>query len=130
MVRVDAWTFWTQVLKSPRFVMGPMVNQSELQYRILVSRYGVQLSYSPMMHARLFATDAKYRDKIFQSRPSDVDRPIVAQLCGSDPEVVVKAGALLQDHVDAIDLNCGCPQGIAKRGKYGAYLLSNPELIV
>ena len=45
------------------------------------------------------------------------DRPLYAQFCGDDPEVLVSAGKHLEDQVDAIDLNCGCPQGIARKGK-------------
>jgi tRNA-dihydrouridine synthase 1 len=37
---------------------------------------------------------------------------------------------MIEDCVDAIDLNFGCPQGIAKRGNYGSFLLSSPDLIV
>jgi tRNA-dihydrouridine synthase 1 len=37
---------------------------------------------------------------------------------------------MVEDEVDAIDLNFGCPQGIAKRGNYGSFLLSSPDLIV
>ena len=54
---------------------------------------------------------------------------MVAQICGDDPEVVLKAAQMLENEVDAIDLNFGCPQGIARRGHYGAYLLSEPQLI-
>ncbi len=32
------------------------------------------------------------------------------------------------DKVDIIDLNLGCPQNIAKRGLYGAYLLEQEEI--
>jgi tRNA-dihydrouridine synthase 1 len=28
-----------------------------------------------------------------------------------------------------VDINFGCPQGIAKRGKYGSFLLEKTELI-
>jgi tRNA-dihydrouridine synthase 1 len=36
----------------------------------------------------------------------------------------------VENDCDAVDINCGCPQGIAKRGNYGAYLLEQPDLII
>jgi len=52
------------------------------------------------------------------------------QFCGNDPTTIVTAAKYVHNNVSAIDLNCGCPQKIAKRGNYGAYLLKNPDLIV
>jgi hypothetical protein len=37
--------------------------------------------------------------------------------------------SLTQDHADYIDLNLGCPQRIAKRGYYGAFLMDNLQLV-
>jgi tRNA-dihydrouridine synthase 1 len=37
---------------------------------------------------------------------------------------------MLENEVDAIDLNFGCPQGIARRGHYGSFLLHEPDLII
>lgn len=105
-----------------------MVNQSETAFRILTKRHGTQLLFTPMIHARLFATDKKYRDQHMPKGRED-ERPIVAQFCGNDPDRVVEACKLLEGVVDGVDLNCGCPQGIAKRGQYGSYLLKNPNLI-
>lgn len=51
------------------------------------------------------------------------DRPLIAQFCGHDKDVLLQAMKVVENDVDGVDINCGCPQGIAKRGRYGAYLM-------
>lgn len=52
--------------------------------------------------------------------------PVVVQLAGHCPETVLRAAQLVvertQGRVAGIDLNLGCPQGIARKGRYGAFL--------
>ena len=42
---------------------------------------------------------------------------------------MLKAARLVEDHCDAVDINLGCPQGIAKRGRYGAFLMEELDLL-
>jgi len=39
-----------------------------------------------------------------------------------------QAASMVVDKCDAIDINFGCPQDIAKKGRYGAYLLEEPDV--
>jgi tRNA-dihydrouridine synthase 1 len=95
---------------------------------MLTRKYGATLCYTPMFHARIFATDPKYRQKMFA--PCKEDRPLTVQFAANDPEYLIKAAKFVENDCDAVDINCGCPQGIAKRGNYGAYLLEQPNVIV
>ena len=122
----DPYEFYKRV-GSPKFFVAPMVDQSELPYRMLTRKYGAQICYTPMYHARLFSTQAGYRQNMF--KPCTEDRPLVVQFCANDPDILLNAAKYVEDHCDAVDINLGCPQGIAKKGNYGSYLLEKTELI-
>jgi len=116
-----------EAIGRPRLIAAPMVNQSELPFRLLMKKYGAQLCYTPMIDSKSFANSAAYRASSFST--CEADRPLVAQFAGDDPATVLKAALLVQHQCDAVDLNFGCPQGIARRGHYGAFLLDEPDLI-
>ncbi len=42
------------------------------------------------------------------------DRPVLVQFCANDPDHLVRAAKMVEHECDAIDLNFGCPQRIAK----------------
>eukprot|EP00903_Cladosiphon_okamuranus_P009585 g9125.t2 len=115
---------------SPRYVAAPMVEQSEAAFRYLVRRHGCDLAYTQMIHAEKFAPDnaGKFRARRFDGVDDQEDRPLITQFCGNDPSTVVRAARHVEHKCDAVDLNLGCPQNIAKKGNYGAFLLPNPQL--
>ncbi len=55
-------------------------------------------------------------------------RPLFVQFCGNDANTILKAARHVEDQVDAVDINFGCPQRIAKRGNYGAFLMYDLDL--
>mmetsp|Transcript_129285 Transcript_129285/g.360067 ORF Transcript_129285/g.360067 Transcript_129285/m.360067 type:complete len:425 (-) Transcript_129285:27-1301(-) len=119
--------FWESI-GSPKLVAAPMVDQSELAFRMLCRRYGTELAYTPMLHSRLFSESAKYRKE--QWSTCKEDRPLFVQFCGDDPSTLLAAAQQLPAGTfDAVDLNLGCPQGIARKGHYGAFLLSERDLL-
>jgi tRNA-dihydrouridine synthase 1 len=122
----SAYEFWKSI-GEPKYVCAPMVDQSELTFRLLTRKYNTHLTYTPMIHSVMFTTCGKYRERFLQDL-SPNDYPCFVQFCGHDPEILLKAAKLVKYKCQAVDLNLGCPQGIAKRGFYGSYLLEDVDL--
>ncbi|KIW88129.1 uncharacterized protein Z519_11240 [Cladophialophora bantiana CBS 173.52] len=131
---------------SPKYIVAPMVERSEFAWRLLTRSYLDEerskslLAYTPMLHARLFRETAGFRDDHFRpvrgslrsteksssspfldGNPS-LDRPLFVQFCANKPEDLLEAAQYVAPYCDAVDLNLGCPQGIARCGRYGAFL--------
>lgn len=121
-----AWE-WFNAMGAPKFWVAPMVDQSELAFRQLCRRHGSTAAYTPMLHARLFLETPAYRAEHFTTTTQD--RPLLVQFCANDPDVLLKAAQMVEPHVDGVDLNLGCPQRIARRGKYGAFLMDDLPLV-
>ena len=111
-----AWAWFNQ-MGAPKYWVAPMVDQSELAFRQLCRRHGATGAYTPMLHSRLFLETAAYRAEHFTT--CQEDHPLLAQFCANDPATFVRAAQYVQHFVNGVDLNLGCPQRIASRGKYG-----------
>lgn len=96
--------------ESLAFIAAPMVNQSDLPFRILVGKYDATMTYTQMLLPDKLIHDQQYleyhlRDLTLAAN-HDYKRPVVVQLCGDNPQVIVDAGRKLQGYCDGIGASC------------------------
>ncbi|XP_076919325.1 uncharacterized protein LOC143580079 [Bidens hawaiensis] len=121
-----AWAHWKS-LGEPKLIVAPMVDNSELPFRLLCRKYGATGAYTPMLHSRIFTENDKYRASEFTTCKED--RPLFVQFCANDPDTLLEAARRVEPYCDYVDINLGCPQRIAKRGNYGAFLMDKLPLV-
>ncbi len=68
------------------------------------------------------------RQRILRFDPAE--EPLVLQLGGSDPAELAEAARIAADFgYRALNLNCGCPSDRVQKGRFGACLMAEPELV-
>ncbi|MBI2196642.1 tRNA-dihydrouridine synthase [Candidatus Daviesbacteria bacterium] len=134
--------FWGK-LQKPIFILAPMEGVTDTVFRqIVVSVACPQRQQAGLRSGRgkphVFFTEfvpvdallSSGHEKILRSlKFTEVERPIVAQIWGTDPEKFYQVAQMLQKmKFDGIDINMGCPdRNTIKKGACAA-LIKNPEL--
>ncbi|EGD80919.1 DUS4L protein [Salpingoeca rosetta] len=108
-------------------ICAPMVRYSQLAFRHVVRRHGVDVAFTPMIVSDSFVQSWRAREADFAT--STQDEPVVAQFAAANARDFAHAAALMAPYADAIDLNCGCPQKWAMQDGLGSHLVSKPELV-
>lgn len=107
--------------------LAPMVDVTDVSFRLLCKKYGAGLTFTEMLSAVALARKNNATLKMFDVQKKE--SPVGVQLMGQNVEEIKKAIKVVEDKVDVIDFNFGCPvEKIIKQG-CGAALLRKPEKI-
>lgn len=126
-------SFWRHV-ERPFFVLAPMADVTDPAYRRLIAEYGKP----DVTWTEFVSSDGLYHTREMKEMPdaenplvrdlayTPEERPIVAQLFGSNPETMRYAAGLAAElGFDGIDINMGCPdRSIEKQGAGAAMIKS------
>jgi nifR3 family TIM-barrel protein len=109
--------------------LAPMAGVTDKVFRVLCRQMGCGLVYSEMVSAKGILHNNRNTQKLLEIAPEEM--PAAVQLFGSDPVIMGKMAAKLDENKDIalFDINMGCPAPkIVKNGE-GSALLQNPNLI-
>lgn len=113
--------------KTPLF-LAPLAGLSDPPLRFLAKKFGCDVTISEMISAN--ALVFKNQKTLDMLKNSPFERPFIAQIEGSDENIIKKAVEIINkfDAVDGIDLNCGCPVPKVIKQNAGSALLRNLDL--
>ena len=107
--------------------LGPMAGVSDLPFRLLCREFGADLVCTEMVSAKAVTYHNKNTAALLKTDPREA--PAAMQLFGSDPEVMGRAAAMLEELPFAfIDINMGCPVPKVAGNGEGSALMKNPRL--
>jgi nifR3 family TIM-barrel protein len=136
--------FW-QEIKKPILCLAPMADVTDAAFRFIIAKCSKEITshqksqgepltyvtYTEFVSADgLVLAPEKGKKKLLKDLEySEIERPIVAQLFGSKPEIMEKAAALVAElGFDGLDINMGCPDKSIEKQGAGAALMKNPKL--
>lgn len=108
--------------------LAPMAGVTDLPFRLLCKEQGCGMMCTEMVSAKAILYNNKNTDKLLKVDPRE--RPVAVQLFGSDPEILSRMAARIEDGpYDFIDINMGCPVPKVVNNGEGSALMRNPKQV-
>lgn len=115
----------TVTLKN-RLFLAPMVDVTDLPYRLMCREQGAAMAYTEMLNiGAILHTNKKTQDLMKTSKD---DSPSGVQITGPRVSEFKHVTPYLKDF-DIVDINCGCPSIRITDNASGSYLLRTPHKI-
>lgn len=119
--------FW-ETLPRPVIGLAPMDGVTDAGFRSVVAQQGKpDVIFTEFTHVHDVCLGPEHLlDTLIYS---EIERPIVAQLYGNDPDLFYRAAyAVCELGFDGLDINMGCPSKSVASSGAGAGLIRTPEL--
>ena len=108
-------------------LLAPMAGITDLPFRLICEKHGAGLTCTEMISSKgLYYDDSK--TKLLLNIQGE-ERPVAAQIFGSDIEALKYAGEYVSKVVDIVDINMGCPAPKIVKNGDGSKLLKNLDLV-
>jgi tRNA-dihydrouridine synthase B len=109
----------------PLYALAPLAGFTDLPFRSVVKKFGVDLTVSEMISSNALVHKSKKTYRMLEKNP--IENPYSIQIAGSDLNVIRQAVEIInqRDDVDIIDLNCGCPAPKVVNNLQGSSLLTD-----
>jgi tRNA-dihydrouridine synthase B len=109
----------------PLYALAPLAGFTDLPFRSVVKKFGVDLTVSEMISSNALVHKSKKTHRMLEKDPSE--DPYSIQIAGSNLEVIRQAVEIINDEegVSVIDLNCGCPAPKVVNNLQGSSLLTD-----
>ena len=123
--------FWEK-FKKGFSCLAPMEGVTDIVFRQVVLRAGrPDVFFTEFTNVNSFVSDAGRPNALERFRYLDSERPIVAQIWGTNPEYFrMTAEGLRNLGYKAVDINMGCPDKHVVANGGGSALIRTPELAV
>ena len=110
-----------------KICIAPMMQYTDMHDRYLLRL----LSKKVFLYTEMIATGSLIYGKCFdQLEFNDEEHPVGVQLGGSDVNDLIECSKKCEQYgYDEINLNVGCPSDRVQKGKFGACLMLEPELV-
>ena len=109
----------------PLYVLAPLAGFTDLPFRSVVKKFGVDLTVSEMISSNALIHNSKKTFKMLEKSP--LEDPYSIQIAGSNQDVIRRAVEVINEKegITCIDLNCGCPAPKVVNNLQGSSLLTN-----